>query len=551
MQSPPATTGPGRWLDRFLGAYFKTRPVSATFVGVHEFDHLLPDFSERGTAEAVSQMEQLLGDAPDESQCDPVERLDVRLARGFLRIQLWEYGSSHFRLGNPATYTGEAAFGLVSLFLSDYAPLDTRLEAAVSRMEAVPAFLETARENLRAVPRAWVDRALRECTGCLAFLTDGVERLAATPGLKPEGLKASAARAERAVRAFRAHLETGIPASERYACGSEALALYVEEGHFLAGGTSEIARYAEAQMEEAQAFLQEHARDFGARSPEEALAGLGALREDPQRYYEGYRSVWEEARALVERHDLLTWPEFPIRYTPVPPWARACAPYLYFLPYRAPAAFGAPPVHDYLVEPLEPGMSPAEVERVLQSQNQSVIKLNHVVHHGGVGHHVQNARAASSPSRLGRIAGIDCASRIALFCGGTMAEGWACYATDLMAEYGFLTPLEQYAERRTRARMCARAVVDVGLHEGRLGLEEATAYYARHAGMPEAAARGEAVKNSMFPGAALMYVAGTDAIHSLRRELRLPLKAFHDDLLSLGSVPVALVADHMRRIHAQ
>ena len=29
-----------------------------------------------------------------------------------------------------------------------------------------------------------------------------------------------------------------------------------------------------------------------------------------------------------------------------------------------------------------------------------------------------------------------------MFLGGTMAEGWACYATDLMAECGFLTPEE-------------------------------------------------------------------------------------------------------------
>ena len=34
--------------------------------------------------------------------------------------------------------------------------------------------------------------------------------------------------------------------------------------------------------------------------------------------------------------------------------------------------------------------------------------------------------------------------------------------------------------------------------------------------MPEAAAMAEAVKNSMFPGAAVMYLMGRDAIHRLR-----------------------------------
>jgi uncharacterized protein (DUF885 family) len=149
------------------------------------------------------------------------------------------------------------------------------------------------------------------------------------------------------------------------------------------------------------------------------------------------------------------------------------------------------------------------------------------------------------------MAAVDCASRIAMLCGGTMAEGWACYATDLVAEHGFLTPLEAYAERHTRVRMACRAVVDVELHRGRMSLDEATAFYREHAGMSEAAARGEAVKNSMFPGGAVMYLAGIDAIHELRRRVAaregkgFDLARFHDAFLSHGSVPVALVAEAM------
>ena len=43
-----------------------------------------------------------------------------------------------------------------------------------------------------------------------------------------------------------------------------------------------------------------------------------------------------------------------------------------------------------------------------------------------------------------------------MFCGGTMAEGWACYATQLMAEHGFLTPLEEFGEAHADLRMAAR-----------------------------------------------------------------------------------------------
>ncbi len=87
-----------------------------------------------------------------------------------------------------------------------------------------------------------------------------------------------------------------------------------------------------------------------------------------------------------------------------------------------------------------------------------------------------------------------------------MAEGWACYATDLMAEAGGLTPREQYAEHSGRVRMCARAIADVEIHHGRMNLEEASAFYEEEAGMSPAASEAEAVKNSMFPGAALIYL---------------------------------------------
>jgi len=138
-----------------------------------------------------------------------------------------------------------------------------------------------------------------------------------------------------------------------------------------------------------------------------------------------------------------------------------------------------------------------------------------------------------------------------MFCGGTMAEGWACYATDLMGEAGFLTPLEQYAEQASRVRMCARTIVDIRLHQGRISLGEAAEFYQKHAGMAAGAAQEEAVKNSLFPGAAVIYLMGTDGIHRLRSEMtrrRGPdfvLEDFHDEFLSHGSVPVALIAESM------
>jgi uncharacterized protein (DUF885 family) len=132
-----------------------------------------------------------------------------------------------------------------------------------------------------------------------------------------------------------------------------------------------------------------------------------------------------------------------------------------------------------------------------------------------------------------------------MFLGGTMAEGWACYATDLMDEQGFLTADESLSQQHTRARLLARAVVDIGLHERSLSFEDAVAVYRDRIGMPVDAARSEVCKNSMFPGTAIMYWIGADALHRLRKaQVRggVSLQQFHDRVLSFGSIPIPLLA---------
>ena len=71
--------------------------------------------------------------------------------------------------------------------------------------------------------------------------------------------------------------------------------------------------------------------------------------------------------------------------------------------------------------------------------------------------------------------------------------------------------------------------------------------------MSPEAARAEAVKNALFPGAAMIYLIGQNAIRDLRREIAaregnvFSLRRFHDRFLSYGSIPVSVIAAHMRR----
>ena len=46
-------------LGPFFESYYRLRPVNATFTGVHDHDHRLPDWSPEGLAAAVDEMASL------------------------------------------------------------------------------------------------------------------------------------------------------------------------------------------------------------------------------------------------------------------------------------------------------------------------------------------------------------------------------------------------------------------------------------------------------------------------------------------------------------
>src|SRR5690606_26164239 len=116
------------WLDRFFKAYYRLHPVNATFIGVHEYDDRLPDYSRNGVTDAVAACWKLLDDlgALGGEAATPAQAVDRKLAEGYLRVRLWEYGSGHFQAGNPSHYVGEAVFVPLSMFLREARPLEQR-----------------------------------------------------------------------------------------------------------------------------------------------------------------------------------------------------------------------------------------------------------------------------------------------------------------------------------------------------------------------------------------------------------------------------------------
>lgn len=541
-------------LERFFDSYYRLRPVNATFTGVHEFDDRLPDWSPDGLARAADEMRGLraslaCGDETAEALRATPAR-DEALARSFLDVQIAEMESLHFQRGNPSLAIGEAAFGIISLITRPFAPAARRADALVGRLDAFPAFLDGAQRSIAAgVPSEWRAKAMKECDGVERLLGDGLRRWLSLESLDDRRVRPAAERACAGIHRFRQWLANEVTDAgpARYAAGPDWLDLLIARGHWCATDRRALAAAARDALDDALAVLDRRAKAAAPGGWPEVQDRLTAAHPTTSEYLTAFQKAWEKCRARAIEARLVTWPDSPIRYVPIPPQTRDAAPFLYYLFYRSPAPFDRLPVHDYVVTPIDEQMPIEEQRRRLRAANDGAIALNHVVHHGAIGHHVQNYYAYAGDSEIGRVAAVDCASRIGMFLGGTMAEGWACYATDLMDEVGFLTPDQSLAHQHTRARLAARAVVDLGLHDRSLSFDEATAVYRDRVGMPAEAARAEACKNAMFPGTALMYSLGTDGLHRLRKAREraegpaFTLQRFHDRVLSFGSIPVPLL----------
>ena len=555
MSGPPATANAA--IEEFLSTFCARRPVTATYAGLHQHDHALPDWSPEGLVASIDEMRGMRRDleAAGRKQDAEVgqfpEEVDLALADGCLEIQIAEHAGDHFYRRNPALWTGEAIFGILSLLTRPFSPIDARLAAATARCHAVPAFLAGAQATLESAPDEWRARARRECDAAEILFARSLpaflESIDANP-IRRAAAGEAITIARDAFRAFASWLRTQLSSmAGPCAAGEELLELLLRRGHWCATPIPALAAEAGLALDEAHDQLAARVNDIGAAGWPDIEGRIASTRPTADDYFPRFERTWQRFRQVARQNDLVTWPDAPIRYVPIPQHTREAAPLLYYLFYRSPAAFDRHDVYDYVVPPID-GLPAEEVDRRLGAANDTAIALNHVVHHGGLGHHVQNWYAYRSLSRIGQIAAIDAASRIALFCGGSLAEGWACYACDLIEEVGALTPLERAAQQHTRVRIAARAVADLAFHTGRMSLEDAASFYTTRGLMTPEAARSEAVKTSMFPGTAVMYWLGTRGIHDLRARIgrsersAFNLRSFHDRLLRYGSIPVELIA---------
>jgi uncharacterized protein (DUF885 family) len=161
------------------------------------------------------------------------------------------------------------------------------------------------------------------------------------------------------------------------------------------------------------------------------------------------------------------------------------------------------------------------------------------VHEAYPGHHLQLSGAITNPS-LVRTLGLSSAEFV---------EGWAFYCERMMKEAGFDdTPAHRYIQHTDAIWRAVRIILDVQLHRGEIGFDDAVAFMIDQTGFERPAAVAEVKRYTSTPTYQLSYLYGRHMIDRLRERVErsmggsFSLKFFHDTLIYGGTMPVSFAA---------
>jgi len=136
-------------------------------------------------------------------------------------------------------------------------------------------------------------------------------------------------------------------------------------------------------------------------------------------------------------------------------------------------------------------------------------------------------------------------------------EGWALYCERLGEEMGMYdTPYDRFGMLGYQVWRAARLVVDTGIHAQGWTREQALDYFRTYTALPEREIETEIDRYITWPGQALSYYLGERAILEARRHAeaalgeRFNIRAFHDAVLELGSVPLPVLTERVNRFIA-
>ena len=502
-----------------------------------------PDYSAAGTAEVAA----VLRDIADRADATPATTTPDRT---LVEAVAFSARSDATLLGTHATLTAiHPSEGLVDamlVFLPRY-PLVTADHGARyhTKLRAFPEFVDTWCERLRAaaaagvVPiRHLVERQLQLLDDVLALPLSGGPLATQLPPTELDGpggeawsetlralLDTDVARGLAALRATLAdhtlpaalpddrpglvHLDGG---AEEYGHRLQAftsLELTPEQVHRI--GLDQVARL-EAE------YLQIAAPVLGTSSLSEIY---NRLRDDPELHYRDADTLVADASHALARATAATDAWFgvaPVASCTANPTTHGALAF-YSPPSREGTKGGA-----FFINVADPTV-------------WGTFQLEAMTFHEGVpGHHLQIALAQELP---------DLHPILAEYLVAAYSEGWGLYTERLADEMGlYSSELNRIGMLSADSMRACRLVVDTGMHALGWTRDQAITYFLDHSPMTFGQVVGEVDRYIGNPGQACAYMLGRLAIEDIRSHAearlgeRFDIRAFHDQVLATGSVPL-------------
>jgi uncharacterized protein (DUF885 family) len=532
--------------EAYLAQLYEAHPVMATAMGVHEFDALLPDSRAFAIDEELRRARAYLHEIDKLSVVDmpPAERIDYRLARSSVQVQIarHEHARPHERF--PDLYVDGILFGVYLLTAREFADVESRAVSALGRLAGVPEYLLHARQNLVAPPRVFVETAIDGARGGQAFFAEQVPQFAERVGnatLKRELLDANED-ALAALEDYARYLESEVlpDADSQFALGPEVFDYTLRVGHFMDETGSDLVAVGWETLDAVKAEMRALAEQIEPGTGwEQIVAELKADHPSADELVRAYAQEMERARDFVREKGITEIPDGEaLRVTETPRFQRQMLPYA---AYVAAAPFEQKQEGIFWVTPVPADATPEQAEAQLQGHSRYNIPII-ALHEAYPGHHLQFSRAGRIPSKFRR----------QFADSNLLVEGWALYCEEMMYEQGFYTdPRVRLMVLKNQLWRASRVIIDVELHAGRMSISEAVQFLVEHAKLEEVNARAEVRRYCSNPTQPMTYIMGKRQIMDLKSSLerkqgtRFDLRAFHNDLLSYGAVPPRLIKEDM------
>lgn len=519
-------------LSAVMGGYLDLRwrlnPVEATFHGVTEFDGMFAAYDAESVREQLAALvayENAIEEAGAETLAEEIDRTAVLHS---LRHDLLVLGQERQFAHDPSFHLMHAVNGIFLLLARRAANSAERVGAVLARLQALPAFLETAITVLTEPDAVFVSMGLSMIPGAIALIQDGLDDPALELALLDE-LELERARRE-AIEALEAFCDVLVEmqgrAGNHFAIGRELFDRKLHTAHMIAESADELLRFGERLRATAIAELEKIAKEMDPGVPWQEIAAR--LRTDipsPDSALEEYREAMEASRHFTISRDLMPVPNTTLEVVPTPGFLRPLIP---LAAYQGPGAFDPVQRGLFLVTLPENGES-------WRSHCRAELPST-ALHEGFPGHHLQMSIGNQLPSMPRRVLSTPAAR-----------EGWALYCETLMAEMGFLdSAAERFFQAHHLLWRAIRVILDVSLHTKGMSMEEAAARLRDELGFEPHIAEAEAKRYCAYPTYQLCYAVGRRDILALREDLRkarateFSLSAFHEELLQYGALPTAL-----------